>query len=325
MTPYEGFQRVLKAATVASFFLAVNSEADPILSLTFDDPNGVFAEYSEGVSLRDLQNTSALKESEITTAIGGKAQLNIDTSGWEEGGSEPPKSFQLVADSVMGTKSFLRLLNSKQIPGTRGLVVVKPDGFETSLASLSHIENGKLYFSGGLDMFFRYSEEGPSQSDLVPNLLFIGGAGLRLIAESDGGSIVAGLHDAEDKLLFDTDLDGVADAKKALTSVVRSAPIEPEAVHHLAIAFQTSETGVVTVKVFLKAGNGAINTSEETDLVSEGTFSVITDDAEMSLEKDGFSIGADSRSSPEKAILDLAAFRIFKPAPAIFPDISGKE
>ena len=37
-----------------------------------------------------------------------------------------------------------------------------------------------------------------------------------------------------------------------------------------------------------------------------------------------FSTQANSKSSA-KVIFELGAFRIFKPAPVIFPDISGKE
>ena len=109
------------------------------------------------------------------------------------------------------------------------------------------------------------------------------------------------------------------------TSLVKSAPIDPEAACHLAISFQTADTGVVTVKVFLKAGNGAIDTREDTDLVSKAEFSVITVDGEKSLKNGDFAVGADSRSSPERAILDLAAFRKFKARACDLPGYLRKE
>ena len=143
--------------------------------------------------------------------------------------------------------------------------------------------------------------------------------------ESDAETLVASFSDEENGTIFDTDLDGTADAARAKTSFVKATPIESDAVYHLALSFETSDEGIVTVRVFLKAGNGAINTKEDIDLVSKGSFSVITDDAEKTLRKSEFSIGAGARTSQPKAIIDLAAFRIFKPAPAIFPDISGKE
>jgi hypothetical protein len=322
MIAHRSSQSLLKIA--AFLLIAAQSYGEIILSLTFDDPNGVFAAHSEGISPLDMQTTPTIGEAAIASGFGGRGQLMIET-GWVDEGGEPPKSLQLIADPAMGTKGFLRLINSKQVRGTRGFVAITPNGMETSLASLSQIENGRVILNGGLDLFFRYSEENPSQQELVPNVLYLTGEGIRLIVESDEGSIVAVLSDGKDESSFDTDLDGTADASRVKTSIVNSAPIDSEAVYHLAIAFQTSEAGVVSVKVFLKAGNGAINTREETDLVSQADFSIITDNLEKSLEKAGFSIGADSRSSPEKAVLDLAAFRIFKPAPEIFPDLSGQE
>ncbi len=118
--------------------------------------------------------------------------MSIDTTEWVEGSVETPaKSFELISDSAMGTKAFLRLNDDKQVPGTRGFAVITPDGIETSLSSLSQVENGKALINGGVDMFFRYNEENPSQQEFVPNLLSTGGDGLRLTVESDAGSIVA--------------------------------------------------------------------------------------------------------------------------------------
>ena len=134
MIPHQNFQRLLKVAVF--LFLAARSHADPILSLTFDDPNGMFSKYPDGISVLEMQNAAAISEAEIASGIGGKAQLKIDSTEWVEGTAEPPKSFQLIADPVMGTKAFLRLINDKEVPGTRGFVVITPNGIETSLASL---------------------------------------------------------------------------------------------------------------------------------------------------------------------------------------------
>jgi hypothetical protein len=322
MIPHQNFRRLLKVAVL--LFLAARSHADPILSLTFDDPNGVFKGYPEGISLPDTQSTATISEAEIASGFGGKVRLMIDSTEWVEGTAEPPKSFQLVADPVMGPKAFLRLINDKQVPGTRGFVVITPDGIETSLGALSQNEKGKVVLNGGLDLFFRCHEDDPQQ-EILPHLLWIGGDGLRLVVESDAGTLAASFSDEENGTIFDTDLDGTADAAMAKTSFVKATPIESDAVYHLALAFETSDAGIVTVKVFLKAGNGAINTKEDVDLVSKGSFSVITDDTGKTLRKSEFSIGAGARTSQLKAIVDLAAFRIFKPAPATFPDILGKE
>ena len=224
----------------------------------------------------------------------------------------------------MGTNAFLRLINDKEIPGSRG-VVITPNGVEASLGAITQQAEGKLTFNGGVDMFFRYNEEIPSQQELIPNLLSIGGGGLRFIVEAEAGTIIATIVDDKEDKIFDTDFDGVADATRVSTLFVKGAPIDPEAPYHLAIAFETADSGVVTVKVFVKAGTGPIDTKQDEDMVSQTSFTALTEDPEKVLHGGSFSIGAISRTSPAKVILDLAAFRIFKPAPAIFPDVSVPE
>jgi hypothetical protein len=323
MIAYPFFQRYLKA--VVFVLIAAQAYAGPILSLTFDDPDGVLAAYPEGISLLDMRSNPTIAESVIASGFGGKGQVRLESLEWVDEAGEPPKSMQLITDSAMGTKAFLRLYNNKQQPGTRGQALITPSGSETSLASLAKIENGKLVLNGGVDMFFRYNEESPELQELVPHLVSIGGDGIRLIVESDAGGIAALLSDCKSETSFDTDLDGTADATVVKTSLVKAAPIDPETPYHVAISFQTADTGAVTVKAFLKPGNGPIDTREDTDLISKAEFSFIDTDSEKSLKRGEFTIGGDSRSSPERSILDLAAFRIFKPAPTIFPDISGKE
>jgi hypothetical protein len=288
--------------------LTMASRAEPVLSLIFNDPAG------QAADVRDVS---------VASGTGGEARVRLEESDWVDP-AQAQKSFQIVHDSAMGTNAFLRLIRDKENPGTRG-VRITPVGPEASLAAISRYADGKVIFNGGLDMFFRYSEELPSQQELFPNLLSIGGDRLRLIVEADSGTVIAVIGDEKRTTSFDTDLDGTADAHRVSTSFVKAAPIDAEAPYHLALAFETADNGVTTLKVFLKPGTGAIDTKQDEDLVSKVSFSVITQDPETLLEGGSFSIGAMSRTSPAKTILDLAAFRIFVPSPAVFPDISGKE
>jgi hypothetical protein len=306
MIPNSFLRHLFKAAILLA--LATPSRAEPVLSFVFDDPNG------QAANVRDAQ---------VASGTGGEARLRLEEADWSDPAAAE-KVFQIVVDTTMGTKAFLRLINDKENPGSRG-VVIAPAGAEVSLAAISRNAEGKVAFNGGIDMFFRYSEELPSQQELLPNLLSIGGGSLRLVVEADSGSMIATLVDDKQGTIIDTDGDGTADATRVSTSPVKPAPIDPEAPYHLAIAFETGDSGVVTAKVFLKPGTGPIDTKQDEDLVSQATFSVITEDSETSLHNGSFSIGTISRTDPAKAILDLAAFRIFVPAPAIFPDISGKE
>ena len=53
-----------------------------------------------------------------------------------------------------------------------GFTVITPSGIETSLASFAQIESGKVVFNGGVDLFFRYSEDNPSQQEISFRIFF---------------------------------------------------------------------------------------------------------------------------------------------------------
>ncbi len=72
---------------------------------------------------------------------------------------------------------------------------------------------------------------------------------------------------------------------KALSSEDHGIPLSCRAIpsrstYHLAVSFGTDGAGVMTRKVFLKNGNGAINATLKDDLVAKATFKVITEDPE---------------------------------------------
>ncbi len=64
---------------------------------------------------------------------------------------------------------------------------------------------------------------------------------------------------------------------------------------------------------------------EDADLVSMGSFRVITEDSTKLFEHSSLTIKPYSRSSPEVVHNDIAAFRLFAPAPAVFPDLAGEK
>ena len=129
MTVNQNFQRLLKIT--AFLFLTAQAQAGPILSLTFDDPKDLFAAYAEGISLVDIQATPMIRETEIASGVGGIGRLKVDSTELVEGAGEPPTRFQLIRDTVMGTKAFLRLINDKRAPGTAGSTVITPSGFDS--------------------------------------------------------------------------------------------------------------------------------------------------------------------------------------------------
>jgi hypothetical protein len=300
------------------------SGASPILSIVFDDPNQLFASSSDGISLTDMQNNSDLRDKEVATGIGGTAKLEIGGGDRDEGSGEPPKAFAWLSNPEDGIKSALRVNGNKTVPGTSGVIRIKPEAEGNSMAAISQFKEGKIFLNGGLDIFFRYSEE-PATLDLAPFIFSSQGPGIHFAIHAADQSVIAFLNDSEGQQVFDTDLDGAADADRVDTVKINSAQFEPEKFQHLGIWFQTADDGTVTMKVFFKLGAGAINTAEDVDLVSSGSFRILTDQSSKLLQHDSLAVAANSRSNPELIHNDVAAFRLFAPAPAIFPSLTGEQ
>jgi hypothetical protein len=297
------------------------SVASPILSMVFDDPNQLFATYPDGISLFDVRNDSAIQEKTVATGTGGSGKIEI-SGEWEEGAGEPPKTFALLSSPDEGVKSALRITADKTVPGISAVIRIKPQTEESSMAAISTFKDGKVFLNGGIDLFLRYSEE-PPPSDLVPFIFSSQGAGLHFGIQAHDQSIVAFLNDSEGQQVFDTDLDGAGDAERVDTIKVNPAQLDPQKFQHLAIWFQTADDGTVTVKVFFKTGPGPINTAEDVDIVSATSFRIITDQPGKLLEHGSLTIGANSRGYPEIIQNDIAAFRLFAPAPAVFPSLAN--
>jgi hypothetical protein len=213
---------------------------------------------------------------------------------------------------------------NKTVSGTSGVIRIKPEAEGNSMAAISQFKDGKIFLNGGIDMFFRYSEE-PAPLELMPYIFSSQGAGVHFTIHADEQSVVAFLNDSEGQTVFDTDLEGTADAERVDTRKVNSAQFDPEKFQHLAVWFKTADDGTVTMKVFFKLGAGPINTAEDADLVSATSFRIITDQSSKLLQEGPLAIAAHSRNQPELIHNDVAAFRLFAPTPAIFPGLTTEQ
>ena len=296
---------------------------EPILSLTLDDPQGVLTPFPEGISVTEITSIPKLRSSPVSSGVGGSVYVDMDTAEWKEG-TETPKTVKLVKETAAGPKSFLRIVNEAQALGTKGTIRIVPDNIGTSLAALSRVENGKVLFDGGFDMFFRYEEDPPRKPFQCPNIIHAQG-GIDLVIESDvRGGITATLWDHKKEAIFDTDLDGSANADRVEANLVNSGVIDPGVLYHMAAVFRSAPDGTVTFKIFLKTGDGAINTEDESALVCKAAFRVLSENPGKCLAEDTIRLFPHSRVPPLRVSFDLAAFRIFKPAPKVIPDLAGK-
>jgi hypothetical protein len=148
---------------------------------------------------------------------------------------------------------------------------------------------------------------------------------LHFVIHAHEESVIAFLNDSQGQQVFDTDLDGTADAERVDTTKANSVQFDAEKFQHLAVWFQTAEDGTVTMKVFFKSGVGPIETADDSDLVSSASFRIITAESSKLLEHGRLTIGANSRENPTTAQADVAAFRLFAPAPPVFPNLAGEK
>ena len=300
------------------------SVPSPILSVVFDDPHQLFPAFPEGIAVADMQSNSDLHDKDVATGLGGAARLDIGGGDREEGSSDSPKAFVLLSNPDEGVKSALRVNGNRTAPGTSGLIRITPEAVESSMAALSSFRDGKIFLDGGLDIFFRYSED-PAPLELKPFLFSSQGPGLHFVIHAHEESVIAFLNDSQGQQVFDTDLDGTADAERVDTTKTNSVQFDAEKFQHLAVWFQTAEDGTVTMKVFFKSGVGPIETADDSDLVSSASFRIITAESSKLLEHGRLTIGANSRENPTTAQADVAAFRLFAPAPPVFPNLAGEK
>ncbi len=307
---------------------------EPVLDLTFDDPDVVLGAYSEGASRTEYQADPKLERLPVSSGSGGEAFLREDTSNWDAETVLPPRIFQVVTDPVVWAKPFVRLTSHRlqreddESPGTGGRLEIVPEGQETSFAGFAEVKDGKIFLNGAFDVFFRYEEKRAVASVPVPHLIsLIGDGRLRMFVESDSEGLMAArilaekAHEDDDNVVFDTDLDGEADEARAETTLVNAVPIGTDP-YHLAVTFQTDDEGTVTVRVYVKQGSGEIHTESEDNLASEGRFRILSKDEGLKFTEK-FKLGPQSRQRADEIVLDLAAFRIFDTTPKVFPALPG--
>ncbi len=290
--------------------------ADAILDLTFDDPQGLIKTKPEGIS--EITSEFNGSKTTITSGNGGRSFPQIASGPPEEHIGKPPDvKIQVLSEPSMGTPAFLRLILSED-GVTRGAYVgILPEGVEHSLAALVTYEGGHTVINGGFDFFFRSSADGGSQPKIV--LGFKCGPLSFTAATNPNGAAVL-IKAGSNKKVIDLDGDGVGEKTALERWSGNEIFLESGAIYHAAVVFRTSPEGAITMEVCFKPGTGPLKT-EESFVASIGPFWLTAKDSPASTDKIVLGIGR----SQFAQTFDLAAFRIFKPAPSVFPGIDGKQ
>ena len=175
-------------AAAASKVQEQGPPASPILSVIFDDPNGLFSFLSR----RNISFGCTKRPGDSETGDRDNRGRFSESGGrrWRLGRRERraaeilPALVQSCGRNQVGPafqRQQARSRNQRQRADF-------PQGVETSMASLSSFKNGKVFLNGGIDMFFRYSEEPPS-ANLMPGIFGSQGLGLHFLVEAHEGSV----------------------------------------------------------------------------------------------------------------------------------------
>lgn len=303
-------------------FFATVSHAQLLFEAAFNDPDGTLSQVDPATV------KAPFKGKNIATCFQGKV-IPVMTVSPQDASQAPAQHLQVLTDPPM-SGPFLRASQQGGVFSSQTYcgVEVTPDFAGSSLAALSSVEKDKVVLDGAFDIFLRATQD--PASDIQFKILDCSAKeGLRLTfgANRSNNRLFAGLIGLGD--FFDTDLDGKADARQVSTLESRAGatttPIESGKSYHAAVAFATAPDGVTTMRVFLKEGLGAIDTTKPDDLNGEVTFRILNAGGKLKnglpAEKILFGTFPTRTVFGMTFTIDLAAFRIFKPTPGVFPGL----
>jgi len=310
---------LLHVPIVSGLCFALSLHAEIILDLTFDDPGGVIKAKPEGFSAI----TSEFNGSRTTIASGNGGrvlpQINQGPASGQEGKPAAAK-VQVLTQPAMGTPAFLHLtLDGNSVARTVSAAII-PDTAATSLSALVTYENGLAIINGGFDFFCRATVDG----DATPAIGLWAKCGpLSFSVKTDPVEQGVFLKVFAGKDSLDVRGDTTGNKSELNAKTMRQTFIESGQLYHIAVAFRTTSEGVIAMDVYLQPGNGPMK-RESSILVSLENFRVLAKDPGAVADRTEKILIGLSRSESTQT-LDLAAFRIFKPLPEVFPGIDGKK
>lgn len=287
---------------------AICSAAEPVLDLTLNDPNGLIKGKAEGIGA--LGPAFSGPTATIASGFGGRALPLIDVGT----GTAAP-GIRVLTDRSLGT--FLQITQRVGSSAKNVGVGILPGSGATSLSA---IYKGNNVLDGGFDFFFRLQRE---SQEGIPRIVFHSRCGpfeigLKPSAKQDGFDVSFLTKEA---ILEPTDIK-VGPKPNVAGKIVNPVPIEAGEVYHLAVLFQTASDGVVSIKVYLEKGAGEIHPENSAGLNSSLEFKIDKPAAESPVVgKATLVLGVQDFSQT----LDVADFRIFAPAPSVFPALAAKK
>ncbi|MET0263207.1 MAG: PEP-CTERM sorting domain-containing protein [Rariglobus sp.] len=256
-------------------------------------------------------------ESNVVTTGGTGVVINANPAQ-----SNVDVSFSSATPLAAGAGGYLRLTDNgarstgNRPAGVRFTPTAAANSFDSWYANTSTATPGSFdTLNGGFDFLFRTS----SSANLLQNTFRFfdvdgGTSGYRLALSSN----------ATNNLVFTLNQGGSSFLSAATNAVDgNSVSLAANTTYRIAGTISTDANGFVTMKLFLAAGDVAIDTNSSTHLLASKTSTVVLD-ATNSISSSfgsaaGFNFGLIDNLDPDLKTLDLDSFRIYNSLPASFP------
>jgi len=205
--------------------------------------------------------------------------------------------------------SFLHLETTAT--GTSGGVTITPTDATTSWASIATKPGSQWLLNGAFDFFYR--ADGTSIGAREMDFSNTGGGGWRITM----------FHSATNMRMEFLPPSGAAAGSSFGGIGNFPAALVTGQIYHLAVTLNTDpNTGVVTVRYFLKAGTGAIGTTSSANRIYSGSFNPDENVVTNTPSAGSFFFGDLNAAAAGKSN-DFDSIRLWKSDPGILPDIAN--
>jgi hypothetical protein len=281
----------------------VSTRAETLVDLTFEDHHSLLRSHPDGLS--EIPPALTARTATLAAGTGGRAIPHVVAGRGTEGTADV--RFLALSEPALGGKPFVRTtLESGGQTRQAGLTILVADN---ALDALVTRQGPAVHLDGVIDFLFR-----PASDTEFPNVLIttkLAHLGIQAGVDPKDGKLFL-LLDASAKLL-DLDADGAADQQQMERR--SGGSLTNDAIAHGALLFRTAADGTLTVSFLVGEGPGPIDPSSTLSVTVEGLRLL---DLPGKSGTDRFTIAL-GPNEVTRQTLDLAAFRVLRPAPPILP------
>lgn len=312
--PMRSSPPLLSCAALAVFFLARAVSAEPLLDLTFDDPQGLLKTQPDGVA--KITPEIAGNAATIASGTGGRAVPQIaEGPASERKGKGNECRLQTQTVPPFGSKPFFHAsLEAGSATRTVGLGII-PGSAATSLSAMVRGEGPFLRIDGAVDFFFRMTASGGSPKFVV--MTKVAQMGLVLSTLPETHQLTLKVFTSKSTI----DLDGDKTGDKTSLEKLADGGIDSDVIYHGALVFRTEANGSISVNFCLEPGMGPLDPASSIVATIDG-FWLLAESQKTGVDKFVINMG---RHETSQQTLDIAALRLFSPAPNILPGLDGAQ